>query len=237
MRRIVFCAAILMSTLSWAAVAGESQRSMFLELKFSPLTPLIDRPFESVEGGGPYRTIFGGGPMLLGELEFNYQFFQRAGSLAAGISIGYAEKYGHAHALETGEPVSQSTGIHLVPLKALLVYRLDYFSLHYNVPLVPYVKGGFVMMPWWVTNGAGIEVANDIRGEGMKYGASGTVGLSLVLDFLDQRLARDFDTGMGVNHTMIFAEYSMQEMGLFDPSAMTLDLSSRHWSFGLAFEF
>jgi hypothetical protein len=60
--------------------------------------------------------------------------------------------------------------------------------------------------------------------------------LSLLLDFLDMRLARDFDTGVGVNHTYLFAEYTLQEVNKFETKG-TLDLSSQHWMFGISLEF
>ncbi|MEW6433902.1 MAG: MXAN_2562 family outer membrane beta-barrel protein [Myxococcota bacterium] len=214
-------------------IAGESERSMFLEAKLSPYTPLIDRSFTSTTG--PYQTIFGGGPMLLGELELDYQFFQKVGSLGVGLSGGYAEKFGRAIDATTGAQTNQATGLKLVPLKALIVYRFDWLSLKTDIPLVPYVKGAFVMMPWWVVSGSEIEVADGLRGSGLSYGLAGVFGLSLTLDFLDPRLARDLDTSVGVNHSYLFAEFTLQEMGIFTPDAM--DLSSRHWIFGLGFEF
>ena len=215
----------------------ESPRSMFFEAKLSPYTPLIDRPFmDLAEADRPYYAVFGGGPMLLGEIEFDYQFFQKFGSLAGGISLGYSEKFGHSIAAATGERIDQSTGLRIVPIKAMLVYRWDWGKENYHVPLVPYVKVAFVAMPWWIVNGSTVELVGVSRGEGLKFGLSGVLGLSLELDFLDQRLARDFDSSVGVNHTYLFAEATIQEMNLFG-TARALDLSSRHFMFGLGFEF
>jgi hypothetical protein len=216
-----------------AEIAGETSRSMLFEFKLSPYMPLIDRPFTATTG--PYQTILGGGPMLMGEVEFDYQFFQKMGSLAVGFSGGYAEKYGRAVDAETLAPTSQATGLKLVPLKALVVYRFDWLSLKQDVPLVPYAKGAFVVMPWWVLNGNEIEVSDGLRGAGVSYGVAGVFGLAFTLDFLDPRLARDLDTSLGVNHSYLFAEFTVQEMGLFSPQS--IDLSSRHWMFGLGFEF
>ncbi len=218
--------------------ALESPRTMFLEVKLSPFTPLLDRPFLSrEEAQRPYYTTFGGGPMLLGELEVDYQFFQKFGSLAGAVSLGYAEKYGRSLDAVTLQRVEQSTGLHIVPIKALLVYRFDWAKQKFHIPLVPYAKGAFVMMPWWVTNGGKIEINGTERGEGVKFGFAGVLGLSLELDFIDQRLARDFDSSVGVNHTYIFAEGTIQEMNLFDPVPFGWDLSSAHFMFGLGFEF
>lgn len=58
-------------------VHGASSRDMALEFKLGPFTPLIDRA--SGLNGQPYNDTFGGGPLLLGELELERQFFQRFG--------------------------------------------------------------------------------------------------------------------------------------------------------------
>lgn len=222
----------------------ESPRHMYFEAKLSPFTPLIDRLFPDDDGVDPreekpYFDTFGGGPMLLGEIEFEYQFFQKFGSLAGGLSVGYAEKFGKAVNAVTGERTDGSTGLIILPLKALLVYRWDWAKEKFHVPLVPYAKAAFVTMPWWVVNGGTVEIFGVDRGEGVKFGLSGVLGLAVELDFLDQRLSRDFDSSMGVNHTYVFAEATLQEMNLFPTpqNQRAMDLSSRHFMFGLAFEF
>lgn len=211
----------------------ESPRDMTFELKLGPFKPLVDR--ESTLSTRPYEDTFGSEPMLLGEVEIERQFFQKFGSLAAGFSIGYTEKYGHARDTVTGEYSSEATSLQLVPMKLLAVYRWDYAAITWSVPLVPYVKGGFVLAPWWSAKGGAVETTSGFYGAGVKFGLAATFGLALQLDFLDPRLARDFDTSAGVNHSYIFAEYSIQEVNNFQTTG--LDLSSRHWMFGLAFEF
>ncbi|MDP1827385.1 MAG: MXAN_2562 family outer membrane beta-barrel protein [Archangium sp.] len=216
----------------------ESPRSMYFEAKLSPYTPLLDRPFMDLpEEQRPYYAVFGGGAMLLGEIEFDYQFFQKFGSLAGGLSVGYSEKFGLSIDAVSGQRVDQSTGLRIVPIKALLVYRFDWAKEKFHVPLVPYVKAAFVVMPWWVVNGGSVELSGIQRGEGVKFGLSGVLGLALELDFLDNRLARDFDSSVGVNHTYLFAEGTLQEMNLFAATARAIDLSSAHFMFGLGFEF
>lgn len=216
----------------------ESPRQMFFEVKLSPYTPLLDRPFMDLpEADRPYFAVFGGGAMLLGEIEVDYQFFQKFGSLAGGLSLGYSEKFGLSIDAVSKERVDQSTGLRILPIKALLVYRFDWAKETFNVPLVPYAKLALVVMPWWVTNGGSVELSGVQRGEGVKFGLSGVLGIALQLDFLDQRLARDFDSSVGVNHTYLFAEGTLQEMNLFGATARGIDLSSRHFMFGLGFEF
>jgi hypothetical protein len=218
-------------------VALATSRDMYLEFKVSPFTPLIDSAFTDKS---PYQTVFGGGPLLLGEIEYEYQFFQKFGALAAGLSVGYGEKFAKGFLATDGVTRSDdSTGLRLVPIKALLTYRFDYFWVHGNVPLVPFVKGAVVVMPWFITKGADIEIADGVRGAGVKVGLAATVGLSFALDFLDRRLARDFDNSTGINHTYLFGEFTTQAMTLFEPPSNTtpLNLSSNHFDFGIGFEF
>lgn len=212
----------------------ESPRSMFLEFKLGPMTPMLDSTFPKNQG--PYFKFFGNQPMLLGEVEFEYEFFQKFGTLSGGFSAGYAEKYGKALDSSTGEHIGQATGIHVVPIKVVLSYRFDYLKQKTKVPLVPYVKGEFVAMPWWAVNGAQVEQANGFYGKGARFGLAGVVGLALELDFLDQRLARDFDSGTGVNHTYIFAEATFQGMNLFPSVGPPANWSSIYFMFGLALE-
>lgn len=239
-----FCVLLVLiaSTAGAAEISGASEKSMEFEIKLGPYKPFVDRRFPDVpEAERPYQKSFQGSPMLIGEIELDKQLWQAFGTLAVGFSIGYAEKFGKATDAATGQVADESTGIRLVPMKALAVYRWDYAVTKWNIPLVPYLKAGLVMAPWWVIKGKDIEVADGVRGAGIKWGLAAVFGLALQLDFLDPRLARDFDTSAGVNHTYLFAEYAVQEL-VFEQSpqgfgSYGLDLSSRHWMFGLSFEF
>ncbi len=217
----------------------ESPRSMFLEVKLSPYMPAIDDSFAQLEPDQrPYAYFFGvNNPMLLGEIEFEYQFFQAFGTLSAGASVGYAEKYGKAIDSVSRQRIGQSTGLSLMPIKAMLVYRFDWLKQKTKVPLVPYAKGAFVVMPWWVSSGSDVSQIDQFYGSGVRFGLAGVLGLALELDFIDQRLARDFDSSMGVNHTYLFAEATFQGMDFFPSIGSPLNLSSIHFMFGLGLEF
>ncbi len=219
-------------SLSESTKRVETPRHLFVELKLSPYTTSVDKGLDSK----PFAKTFGEGPMLLGEAEVDYQFFQAFGSLAAGLSVGYAEKFGPSTSVATEEKVGGSTGLRVFPLKALLVYRFDWLKERFHIPLVPYGKGAFVSMPWVIVNQGKVEVAEGVRAEGVKFGVAGVAGLSLEIDFLDPRLARDFDVSMGVNHTYIFAEATFQGMNLSPKGDHPLNLSSQHFMFGLGFE-
>ncbi len=214
-------------------VYGESRKTNALEIKLGGYKPLM-------QGNGLefYNELFGAGAMLLFELEYDWQFFQKYGSLAVGFSAGYAEKYGPTLlAADTSTEAEERASVKVVPLKLMAVYRGDYAALHWNIPVVPYVKGGLVLVPWWFGKGAStVEFSEDgTRWAGGKWGFGVTAGVSILLDFLDPRLARDFDTDLGVNHSYVFAEYNYINANSFGQPG--LDFSSRYWMFGLALEF
>jgi hypothetical protein len=242
--KTVACLVLLLASTAGAGERfGPSPRSMMLEIKLGPYVPEIDSAFQGVMLT-PYASTFGT-PMLLGEVEFDYQIFQNFGSLSAAFSVGYAEKFTKAREAGTTLSSDNATGLRLLPVKLMAVYRFDVLNEKFSIPVVPYVKAGAAVLPWWVAKGADIEFATDSaglngsRGQGVKYGFTGAAGLSLCLDFLDRRMAHDFDTGLGVNHTYLFAEFATEQFSLFNAATNTLplDLDSKHVLFGLALEF
>jgi hypothetical protein len=225
-----------------AELKRESPRGWITELRFGSYYPWIDRPLTCAPTECPYRKTFGGSAMLLAEMEVERQLFQKFGTAAVGISIGYAEKFGKALD-EHGAVTDEATALRVAPLKFLATYRFDYLAQKWNVPLVPYAKVGFALTYWWSAKGSGTEFADGVPGQGWSYGIAGIFGLAFMLDFLDPRLAKDFDTGMGVNHTYFFGEWNITEINDFGhkqadgKTLSALDLSSRYAMFGLAFEF
>ncbi len=224
----------------------ESPRNMVAEIRLGSYYPWVDRTLDCQPGQCPYARVLKGA-MLLVELEVERQLFQAFGSAAIGFSFGYAEKYGHA-VDGTNMTTSEATSLRILPMKVLGVYRWDWAAQKYNVPLVPYVKLGFQVVHWWTTSASGTEIARNLSGAGWSMGILGAGGLAFLLDVLDQRLARDFDNGIGVNHTYLFAEYNIAEvnnfgikqrddMGMPTDRLTTLDLSARYFMFGLAFEY
>jgi hypothetical protein len=225
-----------------APTYGESPKNMAAEISLGPYFPLIDRAFPNANPG-PYQKTFGNSSMLLGQAEVERQLWQRLGTIAIGLSVGYTEKYGHATADATGMMTSEAVSLKFVPMQALIVYRFDYLMTKYNIPLVPFVKVGFELAHWWTSKGTMTpEVADGVNGLGWSYGITSAIGICFLLDILDPRLARDFDTGVGINHSYIFASYNFNEVNDFgrvtaDGTKAALDLSARYPMFGLAFEY
>jgi len=221
------------SALGQTQLADPQPRGGNVEFKLGGYKPMIDS--EAGLSGTPYADIFGNGVMLLGELEFERYFWERYGAVGAGASIGYAEKYGNAVVVGTGS-ANVRTSLKVLPVRLMGIYRLDYWTQHFGFPLVPYGKLGLVWNPWWVSKGSEtVEYVNGIRGAGAKWGFELVGGLSLMLDFIEPKLAHDFHTDLGVAHSYLFGEFTYSEVNNFGKAG--LDFSGRYWMFGLAFEY
>jgi hypothetical protein len=237
--RLVALGVLLASLPSSADIVGASPRGFVGELKLSSWTPLIDREFPTSK---PYEATFGGGGLLRADLEIDYELFQQFGTASVAASIGYGEKVGRAVVASSGSKSSTTALLRFLPVKVLATYRFDYLSQRWSIPLVPYVKAGLVMTQWWSTKGDALDANGGSPGEGREFGYSLVAGLALCLDFLDRRMARDFDTGTGINHSYLFAEGTFEQVNNFGRRATgtnprSPDLSGRYVAFGLALEF
>ncbi len=235
MRRSLACSGFVVALLLAVPTRAESPRDMVLEIKFGPFRPSIDSEF----GGraSPYKDVMGGGSILMSQVEYEYEFYNRVGVVAIGASFGYARDKGTAR-LADGQASNDSTTFHLIPLSLSAVYRFDYLAQNFRVPLVPQVKAGFDYYLWWITNAVG-QVARSkdgAAGQGGTFGGHVSVGLAFHMDFLSPDMAQTFDADVGVNNTYLFAEYGMSWVNDFG-SSRSFDLSSRTFLFGIAFEF
>lgn len=235
----VLAALLLLPTAASADERGrDSPRHMMLELHVGPYKPNIDSQFSNAT---PYADTFGGGTMILFGVHWDYQFFQKFGSLAIGAGARFGMKKGHALD-NSGARTSDDTKLRMLPLQADITYRFDYAAIRWGVPLVPYARGGLTYALWWVLNGRG-EIASaygaggDGRtGRGGTFGWHAAVGLQFLLDWIDTSVAREFDEEVGVNNSYLFAEVSFNQLNDFG-SSESFDLSDRTVSFGLMFEF
>lgn len=255
----VLPALLAMAALAWAAPArAATPISGVIELKLGSYHPQIDRESgiqsylaQNPSQLGPYQAAFQDHHILLLQLEWERQFFQRFGSLAGGLSVGYGEVYGHGYYDVNGPELSRAsdtTALKVVPLKGLVIYRFDVLAKRYNVPLVPYAKLGLVYELWRITNGSGDTATSGTvttnaqsfsSGEGGNWGWEGDLGLALDLGWFDEALAKDMDIDLGVNHIYFFGEYS--DMSAIRSSPISapdrLRLNDEFWNFGLAFEY
>jgi hypothetical protein len=222
-----------------------SPRNFAIEARFGLYTPNIDSEFSGV-GTKPQAFMFGSKRRPMWQFEFDWEFLQAFGTLSLGAVVGYYKENAKAciksNLLATGEcvPSGDDTSLRLIPLAALLIYRLDEAAEHWKIPLVPYVKIGLNYTFWTVTNGDGnvssYSGSGGGRGQGGTMGWQAAVGLSLQLDFLDSGGARTFDTESGVNHTYAFFELDhVDGSGLYRNDA--LRVGDDTWFAGMMFEF
>lgn len=235
--KMIPCAAALAVALLVAAPASaqyniaETPRNGAIRLKLGGYNPrtAIDA---GAANGNPYEETFGRSGMLLFEATYDRYLWQGFGAFGLGLTAGYAEKFGHAFA--DGEPTEVPTALRVFPARFDALYNFDYLSRELGIPLVPYGRIGIAYVPWRITKGEDTEVFNGQRAQGGRWGWGYTGGVAFLMDVLDPRLARDFDSGVGVNHTYLYAEFASLFANGFGSSG--IDLSSRYWTFGLAFE-
>lgn len=246
--------ALLSALVAALAAAGEARAQIIihegdryrspqrfaLELRFGPYAPQID---DDVAGATPHMDYFGDGPAFMTQVELDYQFFDRFGTLAIGAGVGYMRQSARAFVEPPpGQaPEARSgdrTRLTLVPTSLLLVYRFDVLADRWQIPLVPYAKAGLGYTFWSITDGDGRVARTDDgeRGRGGTFGWQAAAGLAFLLDFIDPGAARELDGEIGVNHTYLFVEGGRFDIsGLGQSNALRLDDTT--WFAGLAFEF
>ncbi len=238
----VAVAALLAAPSAYAQVSYiESPRTGALRLQLGGYRPQTRGTVGFDEAADPYQARFGGKSMLLFSVDYDRFLWKGFGTFGVGLSAGYGEKFGRAVAASAGEPSQDSkeatsvpTGLHVIPLRLMAVYNFDYLPYELNIPLVPYVRAGFAFSPWWATKGDQVETVGVVRQEGFSFGLAGVAGIAFQLDVLQRRMARNLDSGFGINHTYLFAEYNILQA---DGFGSKLNLSDNYWMFGMSFEF
>ncbi len=218
----------------------ESPRNHQIEIKFGPYKPSL---YAKGASNTPYDSVFGGSSMFIAKLEYDYQFFQKGGSLAVGFEMGIASITGDGLVAGTSTASTDETKFRFVPFSVSLVYHMDLFATKWDVPLVPYVKVGFDYVVWWITDGVGDiahykdpKTGEDFEGRGDTWGYHVAAGLKILLDVLSPSMARTFDVEVGVNNSYIFAEFLYADISDFG-SGGSFNLGAITGLFGLAFEF
>lgn len=194
------------------------------ELKLGGYFPAMDRNFD---GEGPFETMFGGGPFLLGKATGDRFFLYPGGQLGVTASIGYFSQSARAFATDEngdilyddGRPVrsqGDTTRFRMVPASVGAVYRYTQLDDALGVPLVPYGRLGLSYTLWWVTQPDGsIARAADTRARGGSFGWEGSLGLALRAERLDPGAARSLRNEFGIQHAGFFAEASYARVDSF----------------------
>lgn len=219
---------------------AETSRGMVWELRFGLYKPAIDSEFSGTKK--PFKDIFGDSVHIMFQTELGYEVYKGVGSLSIEPGFGFYRASGKG-LLASGKASEDTTKLNLFPLYLSLVYRFDWLAIHYNVPIVPVIKGGLDYYFWWVTNGVG-DVAsytdakgNKTQARGGTFGGHVSFALDFLLDWLSPDMAQEFDSDVGVNNTYIFAEYTMSFINDFGRGNSFNFSDTKSVFFGMAFEF
>jgi hypothetical protein len=222
-------------------------REFAIEARFGLYTPGVDSEFSGT-GVKPQSHIFGSQKRPMWQFEFDWELLQAFGTLSLGGVVGYYKENALAPCAasilqadpsqcDSSGRSGDNTSLRLIPLAALVIYRLDVAAEQWKIPLVPYGKVGLNYTIWTVNDGNGnVPYAGGGRGQGGTAGWQAAVGISLQLDWLDPSAARGFDADAGVNHSYAFFELdTIQSSGL--GSSNKLHVGDNTWFAGLMFEF
>lgn len=186
--------------------------------------------YRPLDLGRGWNSVFGSdlGPYLAGELHYFPGRIPYVGLLGIGAGLGWSQYEGTARAT-TDAAQGETNTFEIIPVSANLVWRFDTLARELSVPIVLTPKVGLDIV-YWNTGTSGITEA-----DGWSVGPRFAGKVSLELDFLEPRAARQLDEEWGVNHSEIFFEawYSMAG-DLLDSQ---LPVSGWGWAVGLGFTF
>ncbi len=212
-----------------------------VEIRFGPYRPNVDS--EPGLTGAPYQDIFGSARryMIGAEVDWEFLHLAHVGSIGAGGWFGYTRATGSAIFVtgpHIGDTSAEDATLSVRSMAALLVARLDVLARETRIPLVPYGKFGVGTALWTSENGIGTSrypAVTGTLGRGHTNGLVYAGGVMFLLDALDRQTAKTFRNQQGVNHTYLFAEWTVTAFtGLGQTSAMRLGDST--WNLGFAFE-
>lgn len=212
----------------------ESPQHFAVELRMGLYYPKVDNEF----GGSakPFEDAFGDNSRFFIGGEFDWQAYRipYVGTIGPGVGIHYL-KFGRPALLLNGSPSEEETSLQIYPMHLMAVLRVDILMRETGIPIVPYLKGGFGMALWRMSNGTGTSEVNGVPGKGISYGPQFALGGALLLDWFDEYAARQADQAVGINNTYLYAEYVSSHLDNINGTA--LQVGANHLSFGLTFEF
>jgi hypothetical protein len=232
-RKALLAAVLLLAVPALAQTEAKPlPNTTILEVKLGFYQPRVgDSPGATSDA---YVQTFGNSAMLIGGVEVDRSFWRGYGYLGMSFSIMYGEKYAKA-LLADGSPSGESTGLMVLPMRLMAVYRYDVLANRFHIPFVPYAQLGFVSYPWWTNKGGSVEIVNGSKGSGVRWGWGFTLGLALEMDFLNPTYAREARADAGIYHFYLFGEFNDDFANNF--GAKGINLGAAYFTFGLAFEF
>lgn len=224
----------------------ETPQNFAAEIRLGQYLPDVDS--ESGLAGRPFEETFGTKKrwMIGGAFEWQAIRIPYFGTIGPGGSFGYTRLTARAFVDPAAQGAPQAgrlpdrsgdeTTMVLLPIFAYGVARVDTFDRNLGIPIVPYVKAGLGCALWRSEGATGTSRVDGVAARGYTFGYMLAGGVAFNLNPLDPYTAKNFDSGVGVNHTYLFAEWSINALnGIGQSNALRLGDST--WTAGLAFDF
>jgi hypothetical protein len=216
----------------WGNRVKESPQHYALELRFGPYVPRIDDDFRG-QSRLPYASVFGDDRRLAVGVELDWQAFRIPMVGTIGPALGWSYTHMSSRAVfGNGEVSAEDTGLGIMPMYAVGVFRIDALARQTPIPLVAYGKAGLGYGLWWSGNDAGTQL------RGHSWGTHLAVGGMLLLDALDTHAATELDNETGINNSYFFFEWMDSRLGGLSSSSdhSVLRIGTGTWMMGLALE-
>jgi hypothetical protein len=237
-----------------------SRQDFALELRVGSFSENIDGQL-GLGGRGPYNDIFCstrdanasataavGCPLRFRfGLEIDWQIVRLGplGQLGVGLAGSWGSAYAKAPAtagMNSPDPTAwrrtaQETTLQVLHFAPMAVWRIDSIARRTRYfPVVPTLKAGLALAPWWVTNGE--NYARSSSGEdavGLSQGFFVGGQIAVLLDAFEPGAARRWDNNAGINHSYLFVELNYTYLGGL--TRRTLDVGGLAWTAGISIEF
>lgn len=160
-------------------------------------------------------------------LRLEWIAYQEYGKIGVGGGTGFSV---HPNTVIVPAAISgtedQVATLYTIPIEIGVSYRADFIK---NQIIVPYgtIGGSLTFIKQSSSFGYSRSGLNTFKG--LEFGG----GLEFNLNILERTAARSLDQSMGINATMLFAEYHV----VSPLGTATNDLSRKEWRLGMRFEF
>lgn len=172
---------------------------------------------------------FGGdiGPHLSMQIHYFPGRIEYLGLFGFGLSMGWSQWDTESPGGSEGD----RNVFEILALQPMVLWRFDTLARELNVPIVLTPKLGWDFARWLTDPGSGSNPSP----EGWSLGPRFSGKVSLELDFLEPRAARQLDEEWGINHSEVFVEFYYSLAG--DLISGELPISGWGWAAGLGFTF
>jgi len=237
------CLALPAAAQSPVIVSKESERWGSFQVSLSPFSPNIDSEFTNATYP-PYATVFGTGRPLMVQAIFSKSVWMtEVGTLDIGFGAGYWAVWGTGFYQSGSGTITRggSTSLQIIPIQLNAAYRFDWFYERLAIPFEPYARFAIVDDIWSSSGQGGVSSwtspeGTTYRASGATFGWSATLGVGIVLDFLDTQLSRQMDFDTGINRSILFVDFTKSSVNNFG-SSTSWQLAPSYWAWNVGLQF